>query len=164
MAAERGLRLRMVSAYDTPRADRHRSGAAAPGAAQSAGQRGEIHRRPAAWSCACWPAPRQAGCGSRLPIPGRGIDEADRDRLFQEFERLDAVPSVEGAGLGLAIAARIVTLMGGEIGYIPNPGGGSVFWFELPPADRVAAASRSPAAEPRPRHGVVHRQARAAGG
>lgn len=66
---------------------------------------------------------------------GHGIDEASRDRLFQEFERLDAATSVEGAGLGLAIAARIVRLMGGTINYVPNPNGGSVFWFELPRAD-----------------------------
>ena len=43
---------------------------------------------------------------------------------------------MEGAGLGLAIAARIVGLMGGAIGHVPNPGGGSVFWLELPTARR----------------------------
>ena len=39
---------------------------------------------------------------------------------------------MEGAGLGLAIAARIIRLMGGTINYDANPNGGSVFWFELP--------------------------------
>ena len=36
--------------------------------------------------------------------------------------------------MGLAIAARIIGLMNGAIGHIANPGGGSVFWLELPPS------------------------------
>jgi signal transduction histidine kinase len=84
--------------------------------------------------------------GLRVEIAdtGRGIDEASRDRLFQEFERLDAATSVEGTGLGLAIAARIVRLMGGMINYVPNPNGGSVFWFELPTGDLGSPAQPSP--------------------
>jgi signal transduction histidine kinase/HPt (histidine-containing phosphotransfer) domain-containing protein len=66
---------------------------------------------------------------------GTGIDTAGHDRLFVDFERLDAASSVEGAGLGLAISARIVTQMGGTIGHAENPGGGSVFWLELPPTE-----------------------------
>ena len=65
---------------------------------------------------------------------GRGITDCNIDCLFQDFERLGAATSVEGAGLGLAIAARIVRLMGGEIGHTSNPGGGSVFWLDLPTA------------------------------
>jgi signal transduction histidine kinase/HPt (histidine-containing phosphotransfer) domain-containing protein len=67
---------------------------------------------------------------------GRGIKENARDRLFQDFERLDANTSIEGAGLGLAIAARYVALMGGEIGHTANPGGGSIFWLHLPQDER----------------------------
>ncbi len=69
---------------------------------------------------------------------GRGIDEACRHRLFKDFERLDAATSVEGAGLGLAIAERIVKLMGGAINHTPNPNAGSVFWFELPASELVS--------------------------
>jgi signal transduction histidine kinase len=63
---------------------------------------------------------------------GPGIREAVRDRLFRDFERLDAPVSAEGAGLGLAITARSIGLMGGAIGHSDNPGGGSLFWVELP--------------------------------
>jgi signal transduction histidine kinase/DNA-binding response OmpR family regulator len=75
---------------------------------------------------------------------GPGIADADRDCLFREFERSSAVTSVEGAGLGLAIAARIVRLMNGDIGHTANPGGGSVFWLELPVGDPgIAPAPRA---------------------
>ena len=48
---------------------------------------------------------------------GPGIPEADRSRVFERFERLDAARSSldGGAGLGLAIARWIVDLHGGEI-------------------------------------------------
>jgi signal transduction histidine kinase len=48
---------------------------------------------------------------------GPGIPDADRSRVFNRFERLDAARSSSdgGAGLGLAIARWIVDLHGGEI-------------------------------------------------
>ena len=75
--------------------------------------------------------------GLRLEVAdtGPGIHEGSLGHLFRDFERLDAGASVEGAGLGLAIAARIVGLMGGRIGHAANPGGGSVFWVDVPTAD-----------------------------
>jgi CheY-like chemotaxis protein len=75
--------------------------------------------------------------GLRIDVAdtGRGIDPAVRARLFQSFERLDSADQVEGAGLGLAIAARITEAMHGSIGHAENPGGGSIFWLELPPGD-----------------------------
>jgi signal transduction histidine kinase len=86
--------------------------------------------------------------GLRIEIAdtGPGIDEAYRSRLFQDFERSNAHTSCEGAGLGLAIAARIVRQMQGEIGYSPNPGGGSVFWLDLPAAGAISAPSPNVAA------------------
>lgn len=82
---------------------------------------------------------------------GPGIKEAARDQLFQDFERLDASSAIEG--LGLAIAARFVHLMGGALGHRPNPSGGSIFWLELPrnepalasPADAILPAGAEPA-------------------
>jgi signal transduction histidine kinase/HPt (histidine-containing phosphotransfer) domain-containing protein len=65
---------------------------------------------------------------------GPGISVAQRQRLFQDFERIDTDPpsKVEGAGLGLALSTRLATLMGGRLGHDDNPGSGSVFWLELP--------------------------------
>jgi signal transduction histidine kinase/CheY-like chemotaxis protein len=65
---------------------------------------------------------------------GPGISADLRNRLFQDFERLDteATRTVEGAGLGLALSARLAGLMGGKLGHEDNPNGGSTFWLELP--------------------------------
>jgi PAS domain S-box-containing protein len=64
---------------------------------------------------------------------GRGIPSDRRASLFKDFERLGAGADggVEGAGLGLAISAHLVGLMGGRIVHTNNVGGGSVFSFEL---------------------------------
>jgi CheY-like chemotaxis protein/HPt (histidine-containing phosphotransfer) domain-containing protein len=72
---------------------------------------------------------------------GPGIPPADRHRLFQDFGRLDSdsAGAVEGAGLGLAISSRLAKLMGGALGHRDNPGGGSVFWLELPLGGGTAA-------------------------
>jgi PAS domain S-box-containing protein len=87
---------------------------------------------------------------------GPGICPALSLRLFGEFERLGAADTaIEGAGLGLAISARLVALMGGRIGHAHNPDGpGSVFWFELPFADAAVpnetTIEPAPGAEPGP--------------
>ena len=65
---------------------------------------------------------------------GPGIPDGQRARLFRDFERLDAAATrdTEGAGLGLSLSARLTQLMGGQIGHMARPGGGSIFWLELP--------------------------------
>jgi len=79
---------------------------------------------------------------------GPGITASQRDRLFQDFERfnLEANTTTEGAGLGLAVSNRLAALMGCRLGYDDNPGGGSVFWLELP--INSAPASGPPTPEP----------------
>ena len=64
---------------------------------------------------------------------GIGIKESDMQRLFESFERLDEVRnrSVEGTGLGMAITARLLSLMGSELKVESTYGVGSVFSFEL---------------------------------
>ena len=84
---------------------------------------------------------------------GPGIAGGQRGKLFQTFERLDTTPvqGIQGSGLGLALSAQLVQLMGGQVGHDDNPGGGSVFWLELPlRADPVALPADAPA-QPRRR-------------
>jgi PAS domain S-box-containing protein len=64
---------------------------------------------------------------------GFGIPEEKRGQLFIPFERLGAEQSaIEGTGLGLALAKRLVEAMDGSMGVESTPGQGSLFWLELP--------------------------------
>ncbi len=65
---------------------------------------------------------------------GEGITEEFREVLFERFTQADTGlrRNVKGTGLGLSISRGIVERHGGQIGYEPNEGGGSVFYFDLP--------------------------------
>ncbi len=64
---------------------------------------------------------------------GLGIPQEKRSFLFQPFERLGReAQNIEGTGIGLNISHSIATHLGYEIGYTPNPTGGSIFWLEVP--------------------------------
>lgn len=67
---------------------------------------------------------------------GIGIDEDQQQHLFKNFVQLDAGSSRErdGAGLGLAITAELVSLHGGSIAVESTLGQGSVFSVTLPRA------------------------------
>ena len=70
---------------------------------------------------------------------GHGISQENLARLFMPFERLDSGASyVEGTGLGLVVAKRLIELMQGYIGVESMLGRGSTFWIELPMAERPA--------------------------
>ena len=62
---------------------------------------------------------------------GKGIPAEEQDRVFERFYRGSATHSVEGFGLGLSIAKRMVDVMGGEIGLRSEPGSGTTFWVRL---------------------------------
>ena len=62
---------------------------------------------------------------------GPGIPDADLARIFEPFERL-AGGQVPGAGLGLAIARRLVDLHGGSLDVASTLGSGSTFTVVLP--------------------------------
>src|SRR5258708_22942285 len=59
---------------------------------------------------------------------GPGIAEADRAKIFEEFQQADNSSTREkgGTGLGLAIAKRIVEMHGGRIWVEAAVGRGSV--------------------------------------
>ncbi|MCR5792518.1 MAG: response regulator [Lachnospiraceae bacterium] len=65
---------------------------------------------------------------------GRGIKEADFDKLFGAFSQVDKKRnhSIEGSGLGLAICKMLMDLMGGKIFFQSTYGVGTKFTVELP--------------------------------
>lgn len=70
---------------------------------------------------------------------GPGIAESDLQRIFQPFKRLRL--SEEGAGLGLAICAKIIAMHGGRIWCESREGEGATFHFTLPKAADTARAA-----------------------
>lgn len=65
---------------------------------------------------------------------GDGVPEADRERIFERFVRLDAARSRDdgGAGLGLAIARDVAVRHGGTLTVRDAPAGGALFALRLP--------------------------------
>lgn len=63
---------------------------------------------------------------------GEGIAPEDLSHVFEPFFRADQARSGPGAGLGLALAKRIVEALGGRITADSTPSVGSRFAIELP--------------------------------
>jgi signal transduction histidine kinase len=71
---------------------------------------------------------------------GRGISQADLDRIFERFYRADVEErDVEGTGLGLAIVRNLLRLHGCTIRAESRPGEGATFTFTLPLAEQNGA-------------------------
>jgi two-component system sensor histidine kinase KdpD len=66
---------------------------------------------------------------------GRGIGEANKEKVFEKFHRESE--EVEGFGLGLAISRAIARIHEGDLKLSKTPGGGATFTIELPIRGRV---------------------------
>jgi two-component system sensor histidine kinase KdpD len=66
---------------------------------------------------------------------GPGVPPEERERIFEEFARVDARPDASGTGLGLAIVHALVTAHGGTVWCDVTPGGGATFVFVMPAAE-----------------------------
>ncbi|MBS6030803.1 MAG: two-component sensor histidine kinase [Kocuria rhizophila] len=68
---------------------------------------------------------------------GPGISDAEQDRIFERFYRVDSARSRQtgGTGLGLSIVKHVMAQHGGEVSVWSQPGRGSTFTLLLPPMD-----------------------------
>ncbi|MCZ7539447.1 MAG: ATP-binding protein [Anaerolineae bacterium] len=103
------------------------------------------------------PAPRVIVRGNRLPEGdvvryevqdnGVGISPHDQERLFAPLTRLKQV-DVEGFGMGLTIAQRIVRKLNGTLGVESEVEAGSTFWFTLPAVPAPVEGAAQPVSAP----------------
>lgn len=94
---------------------------------------------------------------------GVGIDEADKDRIFNTFETLDASYARlrEGSGLGLGLAKLAAEAMGGRITVASHPGEGSTFALYLTLPVAAGASPTRPAGPPQQAVGETEAEAAA---
>ena len=128
-AAAAAARLGKAPAPDLERRQRPaarggRSAQGAPGAAQAHGQCAEIHRaRPGGYPAGRTPR-TAARCASASPTPGMAWRRKWPHLLFKPFSPGDNsyARKEQGAGLGLAVAKRVIEQAGGEIGFDQQAG------------------------------------------
>jgi signal transduction histidine kinase/DNA-binding response OmpR family regulator len=71
---------------------------------------------------------------------GSGVPDDFKLHIFEKFAQADATNTRQkgGTGLGLSIVKQIVERLGGKIGFDDAPGGGAIFYVELPVWDGSA--------------------------
>ena len=79
---------------------------------------------------------RRAGSDVKITVADRGpgIPEADLDRIFERFYRVDRSRARDpgGTGLGLSIVKHLIESQAGHVTVVNRDGGGSVFEITLP--------------------------------
>ena len=63
---------------------------------------------------------------------GIGMDEANLEKIFHAFQRLNGRSEYEGSGIGLSICRKIAEVHKGSISVKSKLGEGSVFTVMLP--------------------------------
>ncbi|HET9709333.1 MAG TPA: HAMP domain-containing sensor histidine kinase [Gemmatimonadales bacterium] len=83
---------------------------------------------------------------------GPGVPPGDRERIWEQFWRLerDRGSAVAGTGIGLSVVRELATLHRGRVWVESAPGGGARFVLELPAAPAPAAPSSTPGPVPSP--------------
>jgi PAS domain S-box-containing protein len=81
--------------------------------------------------------PRPAAVRISVRDKGPGIPRNFRAHVFEKFTQADATDARQkgGTGLGLSIVRQITTRLGGEVGFDDAPGGGTIFYVNLPSVD-----------------------------
>ena len=85
---------------------------------------------------AAWVSAREEGNEIVITVRdrGEGVDEADRERIFERFYRASRTRGrhPEGSGLGLAIVKHVVRAHGGRVSVESPPEGGTSFTVRIP--------------------------------
>ena len=91
-----------------------------------------LHHSPP--GCAVVVATSHAGDRVQLHVVdrGRGVAEADKERMFEPFQRLGDGKTKDGVGLGLAVAKGLTEAVGGRLLAEDTPGGGLTMIVDLP--------------------------------
>ncbi|WP_158950376.1 ATP-binding protein [Pseudodesulfovibrio cashew] len=80
---------------------------------------------------------------------GIGIRDEEVDGIFESFSQADDgfQRAYQGAGLGLAIVRQLVSLMGGNVSVVSEPGEGTLFHLSLPFEQAVEGSPEEPAGQ-----------------
>jgi len=77
----------------------------------------------------------------RISDKGPGIPTADRDIVFQPFQRLGDTSKREGVGLGLAVSRGLLEAMDNRLVIEDTPGGGTTMVIEFKVASPIGSPS-----------------------
>ena len=88
-------------------------------------------------------APANGSFSVAVHDTGPGIDPANQEKLFEEFQQADnsITKAKGGTGLGLAISRRIIEMHGGRLWVNSSPGNGAIFTFTIPTVVEQASPS-----------------------